>query len=92
VLKDDTDPLPQAPQRLTVEIRDIHAFDQDAPARWALQQVDHSQQRAFAGARTADDSKDLAFGDLQVYSPQGLKDGIRSWVGLAEAANLDHCS
>jgi hypothetical protein len=92
MLKDNADSLPEAPQPLTIEVRDIDAFHQHAPRRRTLEEVDHPQERALAGAGTADDSEDLALRDLQVHPTQGFEDGIPSGVGLAEAANLYHCS
>ncbi len=90
MLKDDPDPLPQPPQRLAVQVCDIDALDQNTSGRGALEQIQHPQQRAFAGARTADDSEHLARADAEVDSLQGFEGGCRSVVGFSDAAGLDH--
>src|SRR5882757_5423838 len=91
MLKDNADALSEAPQRLTIEVRDIYAFDPHAPRGRTLEQVDHSQERALAGPGTADDSEDLALTDLQINSAQRLKDAGWSVKGFADAPYLDHC-
>ena len=91
MLKDDADSLPEVPQPLTIEVRDIDVFDPHAPRRRTLEEVDHPQERALAGAGTADDSEDLALADLQVNPTQCLKGAGWSMKGFADAPDLDHC-
>jgi len=90
MLKDDADALPQAPQRLTIQVCDIGTFHPNTPGRGTLEQVDHPQQSALTGAGAADDSEDLALGDLQVNPTQGLEGASRSLVGFADGPDLDH--
>src|SRR6266702_4569709 len=90
MLENDADALAQPPQRLTIQVRDIGSFNQNTPGRWSLEQVDHSQEGALTGAGTADDSEDLALGDLQVNRAQGLEGAGRSMVSFADAPDFDH--
>ena len=90
MLKDDPDPLPQATQRLAIEISDICALNEDSACGRAFQQVQRSQQRALAGTRATYDPEYLAGADLDIDILKGLELGSRGVVCFADATGLDH--
>ncbi|MNL84419.1 hypothetical protein D3C87_2123770 [compost metagenome] len=69
--------MPVLPQLRLGELGDVLVPHADLPLRGPLQQVQHADQCALSGARTADDAEDLALANMQVHTGQGMRDAAR---------------
>ena len=71
MLEDDADVCTSGTQFGVGQRGDVAAVDGDGARRGALEQVDAAHERRLAGARVADDAKDLALGDGQRHVVHG---------------------
>lgn len=65
VLEDHPDRLADLPKIAPPVTGDIDPVDQDTARHGLLQEIDHAQQRAFAGAAGAHNAEHITFVDLK---------------------------
>ena len=90
MLEHHADVAPRYPQGVTAERRQFAPADDHLAGRRAVQQVDDTDQRTFAGAAAADDAEDLARLDVKVDAAKRFDGAGRPLVRLKNTLELDH--